>query len=455
MRKLAEVYQKGKLHRVSDWEGTELLIFDSVLLFFETDTQSGFTFLGKSFTDLKKIVPYFENAKRVRLVGGGDLSCTSQERRQFFSEVKKLLVEKELEVDRKQFLTNKIYRVKLASSLQIEEVPVTKNDFLTVVDDSRTFLKLVKSELYQNQHDLDMIASLSPFDAIELSSHPKNSLLITDINMPEINGLKLTKILNDRLPVLMMSGEVSSDSPDVISALEGGRVDFVIKKDVKDPSTQEKINALRSSKALKAETQSHTKIQKLRSVKNLDAMFIGTSTGGVQTLEFILKELGPLPFPIFVMIHMPGQFTSEFARRLNKTYRFFDVIHVDKDLQMDQKAVYLGHGDMHFKLFEGENGFKIRCVQRERVKGFCPNIDFAFQSLAKNRCKRVAAGVLTGMGRDGAQGLLEVKKSGGFTYSQDEESCIVFGMPKAVQELNAQQVVLSPKQIARWFNECG
>ncbi|NQZ02942.1 MAG: chemotaxis protein CheB [Bdellovibrionales bacterium] len=191
----------------------------------------------------------------------------------------------------------------------------------------------------------------------------------------------------------------------------------------------------------------------LKPVKNLEAMFIGTSTGGVQTLEAILRELGPLPFPVFVMIHMPGQFTREFAKRLNSTYSAFEVIHVERDTQMEKKAVYLGCGDNHFMIFEGEGGFKIKVVHGEKVKGFCPNIDFAFKSLAKNKCRRVGAGILTGMGRDGAQGLLEIKDAGGFTYCQDEDTSVVYGMPKAAKEIGAQQAILNPKQIARWFND--
>lgn len=186
---------------------------------------------------------------------------------------------------------------------------------------------------------------------------------------------------------------------------------------------------------------------------SIQIIAMGASTGGTEALLAILEKLpGNLP-PIVITQHMPPIFTNMYAERLNR------ICKMEVREAKDQDKLYPGlcliaPGGLQMQVVKGREGLKVSCMEGEKVSGHCPSIDYLFSSVAKE-CGEHAVGILlTGMGRDGAHGLLSMHEKGAYTLGQDEESSVVYGMPMEAYKLGAVDKQGNLSQIANYLLDC-
>lgn len=183
--------------------------------------------------------------------------------------------------------------------------------------------------------------------------------------------------------------------------------------------------------------------------RHLDLLCIGASTGGAEALRELFRKFPSGTPPILIVQHMPAAFTKAFAASLNRSSRIETTEAQDGDILQANKA-YIAPGGLQMKVVEDKSGrLKIALSDDPPVNRFKPSVDFLFNSVSKlDVSKRTSAALLTGMGDDGASGLLALRRAGAFTIAQDEASCVVFGMPKAAIERNAAVEVADLAEIA-------
>lgn len=186
---------------------------------------------------------------------------------------------------------------------------------------------------------------------------------------------------------------------------------------------------------------------------SIQIIAMGASTGGTEALLAILEKLpGNLP-PIVITQHMPPIFTNMYAERLNR------ICKMEVREAKDQDRLYPGlcliaPGGLQMQVVKDREGLKVSCLEGEKVSGHCPSIDYLFSSVAKE-CGEHAVGILlTGMGRDGAHGLLSMHEKGAYTLGQDEESSVVYGMPMEAYKLGAVDKQGNLSQIANYLLDC-
>ncbi len=169
---------------------------------------------------------------------------------------------------------------------------------------------------------------------------------------------------------------------------------------------------------------------------NSKVIVIGASTGGTEAVLTLIKGLPPDTPGVVVVQHMPAVFTAMYAERLERVCKLSVKEAVDND-RVVPGSVIIAAGDYHLRLCRDDNGYYVKSEQGEKVSGHCPSVDVLFSSAAKSAGKDALGVILTGMGADGAKGLLEMKNSGAYTIGQDEESCVVYGMPMEAYKLGA------------------
>lgn len=324
-----------------------------------------------------------------------------------------------------------------------------------VVDDSATMRGLIAAGLNRDP-DLEVVGSAS--DALEARGAIKalNPDVVTlDIEMPNMNGLEfLDKIMRLRpMPVVMVSSLTQAGADITLRALEIGAVDCVGKAGFGSADAMAEIAAKVKAAAqasvrprLSPETEPAVSAADPAYRPSGDIVAIGASTGGVEAL---LSLLGGFPAncpPTVITQHMPAAFTTSFAARLDRAC----AAHVSVPAQgapLEIGQVYLAPGgETHLEVVRHATGrMHCRLTEGELVSGHRPSIDVLLRSVAQTAGGRSVGALLTGMGRDGAQGLLAMRQAGARTLGQDAASCVVYGMPKAAHEIGAveQQLPLA------------
>ncbi len=336
-----------------------------------------------------------------------------------------------------------------------------------VIDDSLLFRNVLKNELNNDSHIEVIGTAVDPIDAMEQIKALKPDIITLDVEMPKMNGLTFLKRLMVENPMKVVL--VSALNISVFDALQAGAVDFVKKPDMsvgnelqfffKELKTKIKITSIAklvtNISSIKEEPHKvalpklKPKLDQFKTIKTslTKIIAIGASTGGTEATLEILKEL-PNDIPgILITQHMPPGFTKMYADRLNK---ICDVeVREAKDGDRIEKGIALiAPGDKQMKLVKDDKGFYVTCRVGEKVSGHCPSVDVLFNSVAEIAGKNSIGIILTGMGKDGAQGLLNMKKSGAQTISQDEKTCVVYGMPMVAYNIGAVMVQASIENIA-------
>lgn len=315
-----------------------------------------------------------------------------------------------------------------------------------VIDDSALIRSLL-TEIINDTKDLQVIGTApDPLVAREMIKQLNPDVLTLDVEMPRMDGLDfLEKLMRLRpMPVLMVSTLTEKGSEITLRALELGATDFVTKpkmgiaqgmQEYADEITDKirtaakaKISTLQSiAKAGNAHVQQNALRNPLISSEKL--LIIGASTGGTEAIKSFLLQM-PSDCPgILITQHMPAGFTKSFADRLNSLCKISVKEAADGERILPGHA-YIAPGDKHLLLGRSGANYVARLSDDEPVNRHKPSVDVLFDSAAANAGKNAIGVILTGMGKDGAAGMVRMKSSGAYNFAQNEESCVVYGMPR-------------------------
>lgn len=336
-----------------------------------------------------------------------------------------------------------------------EEVKKSKSRVL-VVDDSATIRKLLRSVIEQDS-ELEVIAEAAhPSQVESLVQQFKPDVMTLDIHMPDEDGVSLLSRLfpKYRVPTVMITSVGLAEGNLVLKALELGAVDYIQK-----PSLQE-LSLVSAVITEKIRVAAHAKLKPLESLMkrasltrepdllDFDRIFaFGASTGGTEALRNVLMSFPKHIPPVLVVQHIPAVFSTAFAKRLNELCPF-EVKEAEDGDTVVPNQVLIAPGGKQMKLVRGRQGeWLVKINDDAPVNRHQPSVDYLFESIAKAGAKKVTAALLTGMGTDGARGLLQLKNNGALTLAQDEATSVVYGMPRAAVLLQAAQQVLPLQDI--------
>ena len=251
-------------------------------------------------------------------------------------------------------------------------------------------------------------------------------------------------------PVVMVSTLTREGAPETLRALELGAIDFIEKPKsgisqalhtyadqlIQKIKIANRANVFAKRRSTQTVAAPVMPVLPTQSALRQVIVGIGASTGGTEAIRQILEQL-PAQFPpVLITQHMPVGFTQTFAQRLN-TLSKLTVKEAQHDDVIMPNMVYIAPGNLHMTLQPSSLGYAIKLLDTGPVSGHQPSVDVMFESLAKHVQRHCVASLLTGMGKDGASGLLAIKRSGGITYAQDQATSTVFGMPKAALDIGA------------------
>lgn len=324
-----------------------------------------------------------------------------------------------------------------------------------IVDDSLVFRESLSREISKDP-DIEVVGTATdPYMARDLIIKLKPDVLTLDVEMPKMNGIDFLKKLMPQYPLPVIV--VSSVSKNVLDALDAGAVEFVTKPNVTRPGGMASfVNEL----IIKIKIASTAKVGNRKSdytpsrpVANqgIDTMSkiiaIGASTGGTDAIHTVISGLPRDMPPIVIVQHMPPVFTKLYAERLNNTCEL-EVKEAEDGDALRPGRVLIAPGNFQMRLAKRGTGYIVKCTQEEKVSGHCPSVDVLFDSVAAVAGKQSVGVILTGMGRDGANGLLKMKKTGAYTIGQDEKSSVVYGMPMVAYNIGAVDKQLPLDRIA-------
>ena len=328
-----------------------------------------------------------------------------------------------------------------------------------VVDDSMTMRALIRHALGGDPEITVVGEAANPYEAREMMKALDPDVVTLDVEMPDMNGIEfLEKIMTLRpTPVIMVSNLTAPGAAATLEALEIGAFDCIAKPGAQSNTFEVLPGLVKEAARARAglarrrggTAQGRPAAATLtRSATGPELVGIGSSTGGVEALMQVLAEFPADCPPTLIVQHLPAAFTGSFAARLDRACPARVTEAKDGD-QLQQGSVYLAPGGAcHMMLRKGSQP-SIALVEDGPVNGHRPSVDVLFASLAKNFKGRMTGVILTGMGRDGAQGLLEMRKGGARTMAQDEESSLVYGMPRVAHEIGAAQRRVPLTRIAR------
>ena len=325
-----------------------------------------------------------------------------------------------------------------------------------IVDDSMLFRETVANGLSADLGIEVVGKATDPYDARDKILELEPDVLTLDVEMPKMSGIEFLKKLLPQYPIPVVV--VSAVSGNVFDALDAGAVDFVTKPDASsknslDSFINELVIKIKIASTVKVGSQkketSSEKIVSSKSIKDTNSIIaIGASTGGTEAIFEILKVLPDNMPGIVIAQHMPPVFTNLYAQRLNSFCAMEVREAVNGDIVKPGLAL-IAPGDYHMTVIKKSSGYFVECFKGEKVNGHCPSVDVLFDSVAQNAAASAIGVILTGMGFDGAKGLLKMKQRGAFTIGQNAQSCIVYGMPKVAYEIGAVTKQMELKSIAQ------
>ncbi|SNS05032.1 two-component system, chemotaxis family, response regulator CheB [Anaerovirgula multivorans] len=313
-----------------------------------------------------------------------------------------------------------------------------------VVDDSIVFREVLSRGI-SSDLNIEVVATANdPFDARDKIIQYRPDVMTCDVEMPKMNGIEFVRRLMPQypLPIIM----VSTVSGAVFDGMNAGAVDFVAKPDVQSVKGVENfINEMISKiKIASTAKTSHLKkesvLYKIHDNFNIDTnsriIAIGASTGGTEAIYSVLKSLPKSTPGIVIVQHIPPVFSRMFAERLNNSTQL-EVKEAQTGDWVEKGRVLIAPGNQHMKIKKISDKYKIQCLEGDKVSGHCPSVDILFESVAKEAGSNAIGVILTGMGYDGAKGLLSMKRKEARTIGQDEKSSVVYGMPKVAFNIGA------------------
>lgn len=332
-----------------------------------------------------------------------------------------------------------------------------------VVDDSILIRKII-SDMINEEEDMIVIDEAKNGEELLKKLEDKTPDLITlDVEMNTMNGIQVLEALNKReevYRVLMVSSLTTKSSSTTMECLRLGALDFIAKPSKKSSDINiikedliKKIRSIGRIKRSSIERVRNIEVRKInttRSIKEknkgkIQAVAIGASTGGPKALNEIITKLpADLGVPIFIVQHMPVGFTKSFSERLDKhsSLRVCEGFHGQV---IGRNVVYIAPGGQHMEI---DHNKKIVLTEEAAIWGVRPAVDKLFRTASKVYGEGLLSIVLTGMGKDGAEGTIQIKKNKGYCISQNEQSSLIYGMPRVTYETGCVDEVVSLEQMA-------
>jgi two-component system chemotaxis response regulator CheB len=322
-----------------------------------------------------------------------------------------------------------------------------------IVDDSLVFREVLAFGLAADP-DIEVIATaVDPFDARDKILQYNPDVMTCDVEMPKMNGIEFIRRLLPQHPLPVIVVSVVSEA--VFDAMDAGAVDFVTKPDIQSNQSKTSfINDLISKIKIAAKSKvtiprvspNVLSISRETKIKTDKVIAIGASTGGTEAIYSILKALPPTVPGIVIVQHIPPVFSKMFAERMNNL-TMLNVKEAEQGDYLEQGTVLIAPGGKHMKMKKVGDQFRVDVFEGEKVNGHCPSVDVLFESVAKEAGAKAIGLILTGMGYDGAKGLLAIRRKGGTTIGQDEQSSVVYGMPKVAFNTGAVEKQTSLQRI--------
>ena len=346
---------------------------------------------------------------------------------------------------------------------------------LLIVDDSVFFRKALTEALSGDPRIQVIGTAVDAMDAMEKIKSLKPDVATLDVEMPKLNGIDFLRQL---MPVNPLPVVVVSSAPiRVLDALSAGAVEFVRKPEIKGPDGMRdfmaeltvKIRIAAAAKVVKRTTPaapgtaprpaaiaapggaaataaSAAAAAAARPALTLRRTFageapiiaIGASTGGTEAILEVVRDLPANTPGVVIVQHMPPVFTKMYAQRLDRICHM-SVKEAENGDRVEQGKIIIGAGEFHLRLAKDPRGYYVRSEPGPKVSGHCPSVDVLFDSVGEVAKANAMGVLLTGMGADGAKGLLKMRQAGAYTVGQDKETCVVYGMPAVAFKIGAVQ----------------
>lgn len=326
------------------------------------------------------------------------------------------------------------------------------------VDDSILFRTVIKNE-FAKIDDINIIdTAANAMEADEKIMRLNPDVVTMDVEMPGMNGIDFIRsfLPKKRVPFIV----ITSSPTRAFDAISAGAVEFM-KKPLVHNSAEMTAFCEKLASTIRFSSKANVRHTPVRPISTPQATLnlpsgggransiiaLGASTGGTDALIEVVKRLPANSPPVLIVQHMPAGFTQMYAERLDKICKMSCKEAQDGD-RLRPGLIILGAGGYHLRLQKDARGYYVSSKPGAKVSGHCPSVDVLFESVAENAGNRAVGAILTGMGADGAEGLLKMRKSGAYTIGQDEASCVVYGMPGVAFKIGAVMKQLPLDKIA-------
>jgi chemotaxis protein methyltransferase CheR len=352
--------------------------------------------------------------------------------------------------------TSPVLKVAKPQSVQFSDPSIaSKKVKVLIVDDSQTVVHLL-SKMISTHPQIEVVAQTTkPLEVEGLIQNFRPDVITMDIHMPDLDGLTLLRIINSKyhIPTIMISSMNKEDSELVIKALELGAIDFIQKPNMAQVQEMTITTCERILMAANANLKTNSVNLKELDRDNFRNMnrkivLIGASTGGTEALRELLQKLPPQIPPILIVQHIPEFFSASLAKHLNDLFPFTVKEAANNDI-VKPNQVLIAPGGMQMSINSRRGEYFVEIKNDPPVNRHKPSVDYMFKSATENKipAENLVAVILTGMGADGALEMKRLHQRGVKTIAQNEESCVVFGMPKEAIKLGAIDHVLPLKDI--------
>ena len=308
-----------------------------------------------------------------------------------------------------------------------------------VVEDSMVFREILVQNLNKDAEIQVVAVAKDPFEARDAILKYRPDVMTLDVELPRMSGIEFLRKLMPQYPIPVVV--ISALSDKVFEALNAGAVDFVAKP--VNASRQQIEDFIHNDLNVKVKIAAAAQMGNVRKPRLMQTqqhaaplkdngliVAIGASTGGTEAIFSVVKNFGPDIPGVVIVQHMPPGFTEMYAKRLDSQCRVRVKEACTGDRVMRGQVLIAPGGDRHMRLVKVNGVYQVECRPGPKVNGHCPSVDELFYSVANTAGSRALGIILTGMGGDGAKGLLAMRKAGAETIGQDESTCVVYGMPK-------------------------
>ncbi len=336
---------------------------------------------------------------------------------------------------------------------------MSKKSISTLIVDDSKLVQQVLDDIISEDEELRVSGIAGdPYEAVKLIQKEIPDVITLDIEMPRMDGITFLKklMLQHPIPVIIVSAHTASNKQLVLQAFENGAMYVMHKPEVEDEENFKKYSTrlcelIKMAASHKQNYTGHiTKGMPIGEAENLallqayqklishrpSVIAIGASAGGTMAIQTVLCDIHGKPPPIVITQHMPAGFTTDFADRLNKQTELI-VVEAMGNETLSDGHVYIAPGDYHLLVGRRKNQLVTLLSNEDPVNHHKPSVEVLFKSVANTIGKNSMAFLLTGMGIDGAQGLLQIRKSGGITFAQDKGTSVVYGMPGEAKRIGA------------------